>query len=549
MAKKTYKNFLLATLLVLGVIFMINFAAAEINVSIGSTSATESGTTSATGSGTNYSNSSTLISQDPMVTFNVTLLNATDITFNVTAGGFLNPVSLNASFYLVTEGKSTWTFIASSLNCSVVSTRIASCWTNISTSATAGNFNISTGRYNITAVVRSDNNITGRNSTINVTMVIFDHDAPFNVNITGVPNGQNHSTRSNSGNLTLNVSIADKFQGLNASSGFGSVIFNIINITGNTNRTLTATREGTTQYWSTSVNTSEFIDGKYNITVQVNDSAGNFNSTQNSTTTAPIFSLFFDNTLPSVSMSCTPTTVASGDTETCSCSGTATSGINATTYTTNPSTVNTGTFSETCSVTSRSGLTNTGSSSFTVELSGGGGGTTGGSGGTGGGTTGGSAVASWSKTIPSADQELSEKGPVNQDLGSKERVTLKVSGESHYVGVVSVTETTATIEVSSTPQSATFQIGETKKFELTSDNFYDVAVTLNSITNKKADVTIKAIQEEVTVEEEAAQGEAQEEAERVAAEEARKSTLWIIAIIVVIIIIVLVVWFAMKKKQ
>ena len=406
------------------------------------------------------------------------------------------------------------------------------------------------GRYNITAVVYTPHNTTGRNSTINTTMVTFDHTPPFNVNITGVNSGQNHSVRSNAGNLTLNVSIADALQGLNASTSIESVIFNIMNITGNTNKTLTATREGTTQYWSTSVNTSHFPNGKYNITVQVNDSAGNFNSTANSTTTPPIFTLFFDNTLPSVSFSCTPAKITSGDTLTCSCSGSATSGINGTTYTTNPSTANTGTFTETCSVTSRSGLTNTGDATYTVELGSSGTGT-----GAGGGGGGGTSTVTWSSTIPATDKELSEKGEVTQSLGSKERVTIKVGGERHHVGVVSLTTDSATIEISSTPQTVTLKVGESKKFELTGDNFYDVLVTLKSITANKADVAISPINEEIPA---AEPEETQEEGTEAgaagggggAAGALGSKAGKIIAIIVVLVIILaVIVWYVMRKKQ
>lgn len=532
-------------------IFLISFTSAAINVSIGSTSAADSGTSTAatggSGSGTNYSNSSSLVSQIPMVTFNVTLINNTDILYNVTAGGFLTPQGLNASFYLVTEGVKTWTLIGRSLNCTPYGTAPqtrASCWMNISTGL--GNFNISTGRYNITAVVSTAENIAGKNSTFNVTMVVFDHDAPFNVNITGVSNGQNHSTRSNSGNLTLNVSIADLFQGLNASSGIQSVIFNIINSSSHTNRTLTALREGTTQYWSTSINTSEFINGKYNITVAVNDTAGNFNSTANSSTTPPIFSLIFDNSLPSVSFSCTPTQVNTGDTVTCSCSGSATSGINSTSYTEKPSTSNTGTFTETCSATSKSGISNSATAQYTVEQSGGGS-SGGGSSGSGGGDDSGdssedsggdddSSETTWSQTVSQDDTELSEKGAITQTLEATQRVSVKISGETHYVGVKSLTATSATIEVSSTPQEVTLNVGESKKFDTTDDGYYDLEVRLASIEETKANVIIKPIYEKVETTE--------------GGEESviSSSILWWIIIVVALIVIVGAIIYYKKKR-
>lgn len=544
MVKKIGAKFFLIGLVFLASVFLISFVSAGINVSVGVASATQSGTTVGTGSGTNYSNSSSLISQTPMMTFNVTFINNTDLLFNVTGGGFLNP-SYNATFFLVTEGKSTWKIIAQSLNCSIVSVTI-SCWTNISTSL--GNFNISEGRYNITAVLYSEENRVGKNSTNNVTMVIFDHTPPFNVNLTGLNGGQNHSTRSNAGNLTLNVTIADQFQGFNASSGVGSVIFNIINRTGNTNRTLWAIREGTSQYWSTSVNTSHFPDGNYTISVFVNDTAGNFNSTANNTAISPARTLFFDNSLPSVSFSCTPTQVNTGSVVTCSCSGSATSGINSTSFTEKPSTSNTGTFTETCSVTSKSGISNSATAQYTVEQGGGGSGS--GSGGSGGDSGGddsgsdedqgeggeGSSGTTWSQTVAQDDAELSEKGAITQTLEAAQRVVVKISGETHYVGVKSVTTTSATIEVGSTPQEATLNVGESKKFDTTDDGYYDLEVRLVSIEETKANIIIKSIYEKV---------ETTEGGEPAAIS---SSTLWWIIIVVAVIVIIVAIIYYKKKR-
>ena len=150
-------------------LFLMSLASAAINVSVGSIDAVESGTSTGTGSGTNYSNSSSLVSQNPMVTFNVTFLNNTDFNFNGTVATVTN---INATFYLVTEGIKTWTAIAASNRCALVGTtaNYVSCWTNISTGL--GNFNISEGRYNITAVLHN-NAVGSKNSSNNVTMVIF----------------------------------------------------------------------------------------------------------------------------------------------------------------------------------------------------------------------------------------------------------------------------------------------------------------------------------------------------------------------------------------
>jgi beta-lactamase regulating signal transducer with metallopeptidase domain len=48
------------------------------------------------------------------------------------------------------------------------------------------------------------------------------------------------------------------------------------------------------------------------------------------------------------------------------------------------------------------------------------------------------------------------------------------------------------------PQQAVFNVGDTKKFELTNDSYYDVKVTLNGIKNSKANVSVIYINEMMT---------------------------------------------------
>lgn len=80
-------------------------------------------------------------------------------------------------------------------------------------------------------------------------------------------------------------------------------------------------------------------------------------------------------------------------------------------------------------------------------------------------------------------------------LSSHERVRILVSGQTHHVGVLSISGQTALIEVASTPRNVTFNVGETKKFELTGDSYYDVSVTLRSIASSKANMTLSSIHE------------------------------------------------------
>ncbi|MEK6856260.1 MAG: hypothetical protein AABX66_03840 [Nanoarchaeota archaeon] len=93
----------------------------------------------------------------------------------------------------------------------------------------------------------------------------------------------------------------------------------------------------------------------------------------------------------------------------------------------------------------------------------------------------------WSLTYTNNDQEFSTKGEVKQDLLVKERTSIKISGVTHYIGIVALQNGKATVNVSSEPQQAILGVGESAKFELTNDSYYDIKVTLtgiNSITNK-----------------------------------------------------------------
>ncbi|VVB77935.1 Right handed beta helix region [uncultured archaeon] len=126
----------------------------------------------------------------------------------------------------------------------------------------------------------------------------------------------------------------------------------------------------------------------------------------------------------------------------------------------------------------------------------------------GGGGGGGSSVVLnstnvfWKNTIDTTtDLKTDLAIGYSKDLGVQERVKINIdSGESHYVGTVSVNsdEDSAVISIMSTPQNVTFKVGEEKKFELDNDEYYDLYVKLNNIVNKKANVTVKNIHEKIT---------------------------------------------------
>jgi len=101
----------------------------------------------------------------------------------------------------------------------------------------------------------------------------------------------------------------------------------------------------------------------------------------------------------------------------------------------------------------------------------------------------------WTGTFIPLDGQIEEG--YSKELAVKKRIQVVIDGETHYVGVVNLSDTTATINVSSDPQQRIMSVGEEWKVDVSDDNFYDLLVTLNSIKSSKANVTIISINEEV----------------------------------------------------
>ncbi|MEK6848744.1 MAG: hypothetical protein AABX65_03890, partial [Nanoarchaeota archaeon] len=128
------------------------------------------------------------------------------------------------------------------------------------------------------------------------------------------------------------------------------------------------------------------------------------------------------------------------------------------------------------------------------SASGGSSGSSSSSGGGGGGISS-NATLGWKTTFDESGKELSDLGMINYRLGEKERVKISLGGAEHYVGVIKLNSTSITINVSSTPQQAVLNIGESEKFEVNDDNYYDIKITLNSIAFAKANLTLSYLHE------------------------------------------------------
>jgi len=311
---------------------------------------------------------------------NVTFLNGTGITgevaasFNVT---FLVNNTFLANGTVNLTGK--WMQVA---NGTGICVRIGdgprfSCAVNSSNI----NFTLLEGTYSLTANITNATmgnitNLANSSQTIKI-----DRSAPRvgTSNFTGTfAQGVNLSSINTAGLFTINISIDDVVLGVQ------TVRVNITNrSSGVSNRTLTLTREGTTNQFITTINTSHYMDGVYNLTVMANDSLNNLNNS------AVLENIIFDSNAPTIdSFSCTPNPAEEDESITCSCSASdpvagmnlsyGSSGISTTV---NPSSAQTGpSFEVGCSVQDNAGNVRSATTTYSViALGGSGSGSSGGS--------------------------------------------------------------------------------------------------------------------------------------------------------------------------
>ena len=275
--------------------------------------------------------------------FNVSFINGTDIT-----------EPSNATFYLNISG--TWTPIGNTtIGCDVGATA-SSCAVALTNST------IPDGAYSLNATIYNSTGSVSVTNVANLSSIIIDSTKPvaFPSNISNPTNWGNYSQ-----NLVLNVSVVDALTGVN------SVLFNITNVSGQQNATLTASREGTSSSYSVLVNATHYPDGYFNITVYANDSVGNLNNS------ALVYRIIFDNTLPSITHSCDDYSVIKDDLITCTCSASdSLSGVNTSygssgvSFTASPSTASTGTnLQTTCTTQDRAGNSRTSTLYYNVTNS------------------------------------------------------------------------------------------------------------------------------------------------------------------------------------
>lgn len=116
------------------------------------------------------------------------------------------------------------------------------------------------------------------------------------------------------------------------------------------------------------------------------------------------------------------------------------------------------------------------------------------------GSSGSSSTSSdyWLATPSYSDKELKDRGNINVSLALRERARIKIEGDRFYVGVVKLSSSSVTINVSDVDElwlQDKFSEGDSKKYEVTGDAYYDLELTLKDIKNSEAEITIKYLHE------------------------------------------------------
>ena len=173
--------------------------------------------------------------------------------------------------------------------------------------------------------------------------------------------------------------------------------------------------------------------------------------------------------------------------------------------------------------------------------------------GSSGGGGGGSSASYWTLTQVVTDEQF--KSGYTKSLSIKQRISLKVSNETHYVGLVGLTSNLATINVSSIIQQASLSPGDEKKFDVTNDGYYDIDVKLINIKNSQANFTVKSIYEKIpkSAEETKAKGSSESvtnpKSNNPLNETKSNNTIWIIALIVIIVAALGLIFYKYKNKK
>ena len=379
-------------------------------------------------------------------------------------------------------------------------------WFNATSSSIPGSYNFTITAFNDSAIVETQNLSVVVNDTIEPSLISF-------VN----PGLTLDTVNASQTNIPINISVTDL--GI-----VDTITIKLYNSTQDEiNSSVNSSNVNSWFYNFTGLN-----EGIYYVNATANDTFNNENS-------SITLNITLDITAPIVTHSCVSTDVTTADTMSCSCSGTDSgSGVATISYTESPSTDSAGTFTTSCIVTDYAGNSYQSNISYTVNLASG---------------SSGTISYTWDKTYVPSKEELIIG--YTTKLKKDERIKARIGTLFHYIGLIDLTSTTATISVFSEPQEVVLNIRDEKKFDVNNDNYYDLSVQLNSIENNKANLTIKSIYEEISqeiIEEETIEEKIKEDIKEIEETKEGRNLIWFLIIIGIVVIGILI-GLSYKKRK
>ena len=112
-------------------------------------------------------------------------------------------------------------------------------------------------------------------------------------------------------------------------------------------------------------------------------------------------------------------------------------------------------------------------------------------------SSGGGGGGGGSSTVFISPEKLNEGVP--QNIGSGGRVNINIGGLSHSLSINKIADNSVNITLRSDPINFILAIGEDKKINVSSVDYYDLYIKLNNVSKGKANLTIKAINEKIYV--------------------------------------------------
>jgi hypothetical protein len=157
--------------------------------------------------------------------------------------------------------------------------------------------------------------------------------------------------------------------------------------------------------------------------------------------------------------------------------------------------------------------------------------------------------------IPAISSSSGEGGGSGSSGGSSSSVVGVGSSSnsgSHSISVNSISTSYVNITIRSNPINLLLYVGEEKKLNLSSSEYYDLYVKLNSIANNKANLTIKAINERIfSVQNFADNSTGNETSEENNLEKSKtlNANIYRVILTVVVILIILAVYYFMRNNK